>query len=203
MATKSGSHKRPHFQSRDLDPSPSGDAKRARTGGKSVESDQNQPGHERGEDHGTEPGGEGECGGQYGASVSESVIAQLASMPPVNEFVPGQFPQIKLNSTVTVYGKRGTGKSFFVRWMMDAYKDYYPWGWCFTKTKHNDQYQVFLSLSCVCKVCVGMTVKNLWVTRLARVLTCTLFFFLGSLLTLFFPFPDHDARPLHHQELLV
>jgi len=76
--------------------------------------------------------------------VSESVLAQLANMPPVNEFVPGQFPQIKLNSTITVYGKRGTGKSFFVRWFMDSYKDYFPWGWVFTKTKHNDQYQIMM-----------------------------------------------------------
>jgi len=50
----------------------------------------------------------------------------------------------KTNSTITVYGKRGTGKSFFVRWWLYNYQDIYPWGWVFTKTKNNRFYESFI-----------------------------------------------------------
>jgi len=76
---------------------------------------------------------------------AESVLGTwLSNLPKVNKFVPNQFPKMKLNATITVYGAGGTGKSFFCRWYLDGYKDYFPWGWCFTKTKHNDQYQIMM-----------------------------------------------------------
>lgn len=54
-------------------------------------------------------------------------------------------PPLKFNDTITIYGKRGTGKSFCARWLIDAYKDVYPWYWVFTKTKFNSFYSSFLN----------------------------------------------------------
>ena len=55
-------------------------------------------------------------------------------------FLIGQDPEIKVNSTVTIFGRRGTGKSFWVRWFMYHYKSIIPWVYCFTKTKFNNFY---------------------------------------------------------------
>lgn len=72
----------------------------------------------------------------------------------LNEFVIRDADQpnkkhydFKANSTITVYGKRGTGKSFFVRWFMYNYRDVYPTGWVFTKTKNNRFYESFVPSS--------------------------------------------------------
>jgi hypothetical protein len=55
-------------------------------------------------------------------------------------FQIGVDPEIKPNSTITIFGRRGTGKSFWVRWFMSHYKYIIPWVYCFTKTKFNNFY---------------------------------------------------------------
>jgi len=45
---------------------------------------------------------------------------------PVQEFIPGVNPEISLFSTWSVYGKRKTGKSVFVKWNIPAYKHEIP-----------------------------------------------------------------------------
>jgi len=69
-------------------------------------------------------------------------------LPPVNQFVPGTSPQISLFSTISVYGKRRTGKSQFLKWnMVEAYRHFIPWGWCFTETGFNGFYASFFPRS--------------------------------------------------------
>lgn len=61
------------------------------------------------------------------------------------EFIPGVQPPIPLNSTMSVYGKRRSGKSVFLRWFVDRYIKYYiPWYYCFTHTKHNMFFEGFM-----------------------------------------------------------
>lgn len=55
-------------------------------------------------------------------------------------FIPHVSPKLDLFSTITVYGKRKTGKSVFVKWYVQFYKKYFPWAWVFTKTKQNSWY---------------------------------------------------------------
>jgi len=53
-------------------------------------------------------------------------------------FIPGVQPEISLNGTVSVYGRRRSGKSEFVKWLIDgSVKPHVPWWWTFSKTKHN------------------------------------------------------------------
>jgi len=54
-------------------------------------------------------------------------------------------PELKFNSSITVFGKRGTGKSFFIKWFLTNYKDIYPWYFVFTLTKFNNQYGSYLN----------------------------------------------------------
>lgn len=62
-----------------------------------------------------------------------------------NKFVPGVSPKIPLNSTMTVYGKRRSGKSIFLRWFTICYLRFWiPWFWCFTHTKHNYFFEGFM-----------------------------------------------------------
>lgn len=68
----------------------------------------------------------------------------IMAMPRLNKFTPGTFPQISLFSTVTVYGKRKSGKTVFVKWFMQAYKHLIPWAWIFTRTKFNASYESWL-----------------------------------------------------------
>lgn len=53
-------------------------------------------------------------------------------------------PEIKLNQTWSIYGKRGTGKSVFCKWLLYNMRDLYPWGWVFTKTQNNKFYESFM-----------------------------------------------------------
>lgn len=46
-------------------------------------------------------------------------------------------PKMDANCTISVYGKRKTGKSIWTKWYMHNHKDVYPWGWVFTKTRNN------------------------------------------------------------------
>lgn len=62
----------------------------------------------------------------------------------LNKFVPGTFPKINLFATITVYGKRKTGKSVFCKWMIQAFKHEIPWAWVFTLTKFNLFYKTFI-----------------------------------------------------------
>lgn len=59
-------------------------------------------------------------------------------------FVPGVSPKISLFSTVTLYGKRKTGKSVWMKWFLQYYKQYFPWAWVFTETEQNDHYRTFI-----------------------------------------------------------
>jgi hypothetical protein len=54
-------------------------------------------------------------------------------------------PQLKFNSAITVFGKRGTGKSFWIKWFLTNYKDVFPWFYVFTLTKFNRQYASYLN----------------------------------------------------------
>jgi len=63
----------------------------------------------------------------------------------INDFIPGVAPFIPFNSTVTCYGKRRSGKSVFIRWFMhEALREYVPWFYVFTKTKHNRFFEGFM-----------------------------------------------------------
>lgn len=46
-------------------------------------------------------------------------------------------PKMDANCTISIYGKRKTGKSIFTKWYMYHHRDVYPWGWVFTKTRNN------------------------------------------------------------------
>lgn len=65
-------------------------------------------------------------------------------LPPLNEFIPAVSPEISLFSTITIYGKRRTGKTVFVKWFMQAFKHLIPWAWVFTRTKFNSAYESWL-----------------------------------------------------------
>jgi len=58
---------------------------------------------------------------------------------PLNlqEFIPGVQPEIPLNSTISIYGRRRSGKSEFAKWMLQGMREDIPWWWTFSKTKHN------------------------------------------------------------------
>lgn len=51
---------------------------------------------------------------------------------------------ITLDSTVSIFGKRNTGKSFYARYLLDILKDYFPWGWCMTNTPQNGWWQMMI-----------------------------------------------------------
>lgn len=67
----------------------------------------------------------------------EGTVEQL---PPLQPFIPGVDPDISLFSTVSIYGKRKSGKSVFNKWFLQAYKEYIPWYWVFTLTQLNSFY---------------------------------------------------------------
>lgn len=62
----------------------------------------------------------------------------------VNPFVPLVSPELPLFITITIYGKRKSGKSVFLRWLLSFYRSYLPWIWVFTKTKQNCFYEAFI-----------------------------------------------------------
>ena len=55
----------------------------------------------------------------------------------LQEFIPGVQPEIPLNSTIGIYGRRRSGKSEFAKWMLQGLKEEIPWWWTFSQTKHN------------------------------------------------------------------
>jgi hypothetical protein len=68
---------------------------------------------------------------------------QFTNFKP-KRFIPHVQPEIDLFSTITIYGKRRTGKSVFVKWFLQSYKQYFPWLWVFTKTRQNSHYATFV-----------------------------------------------------------
>lgn len=77
-----------------------------------------------------------------GTSVNEKGEVITVKM---NKFVPGVSPPIPLNSTMTCYGKRRSGKSVFLRWFaFHALRPYIPWYYTFTHTKHNLFFEGFM-----------------------------------------------------------
>lgn len=69
-------------------------------------------------------------------------------LPPLNKYVPGTSPEISLFSTISIYGKRRTGKSQFIKWnQCTAYRKIFPWGWVFTMTGFNSFYASFFPQS--------------------------------------------------------
>lgn len=47
----------------------------------------------------------------------------------------------KPDCTITLFGKRNTGKSFYARYLLYQMKDIFPWGWVMTRTPHNGWWQ--------------------------------------------------------------
>lgn len=74
------------------------------------------------------------------ASESDENIVSV----PLNKFQPGVFPDISLFSTTTVYGKRKSGKSVFIKWYSQFYKYEIPWYWVFTLTRINSFYESWI-----------------------------------------------------------
>lgn len=65
-------------------------------------------------------------------------------MPKLNKFVLGKEPEPNCFNTISVYGKRKTGKSVWVKWHLQAFRHLLPWGWTFTKTKFNSYWATFM-----------------------------------------------------------
>ncbi len=55
----------------------------------------------------------------------------------IQEFIPGVQPEIPLNSTISIYGRRRSGKSEFAKWLIQGFKEHVPWWWVFSQTKFN------------------------------------------------------------------
>ena len=79
--------------------------------------------------------------GQIGGEELELIDAP----PPLQEFKPGIDPDISLFSTVSIYGKRKSGKSVFIKDFLQYYKSFYPWYWVFTLTQLNSFYASFIA----------------------------------------------------------
>lgn len=62
----------------------------------------------------------------------------------IQKYIPGKQPKSTIFSTRTVYGKRKTGKSVFLKWDIQAYLHEIPWAWVFTLTKFNSHYASFI-----------------------------------------------------------
>jgi len=60
------------------------------------------------------------------------VVPKLKYFDPVNDD-----PEIALDSTIAVFGQRGSGKTFFTTYFCYLFKEFYPIVWVFTNTKHN------------------------------------------------------------------
>lgn len=51
---------------------------------------------------------------------------------------------ITLDSTVTIFGKRNTGKSFYARYLLYQLRDHLVWGWVMTNTPQNGWWQTMI-----------------------------------------------------------
>jgi hypothetical protein len=70
---------------------------------------------------------------------------EIGTRPKLREFRPGVEPDISLFTTISIYGKRKSGKSVFIKWFLQAYKEYFPWYWVFTLTQLNSFYESFVA----------------------------------------------------------
>lgn len=52
--------------------------------------------------------------------------------------------EIELDSTIVLFGKRNTGKSFYTRYLFSILRRYFPYGYVVTRTKHNGFWQQHL-----------------------------------------------------------
>lgn len=69
-------------------------------------------------------------------------MAREYSRIKLQPYIPGVSPKDhKIFSTITVYGKRRSGKSVFIKWDIQAFKHELPWIWVFTKTQLNSYYR--------------------------------------------------------------
>ena len=68
----------------------------------------------------------------------------FSSADIIQQFDPGVQPKVNLDSTITVYGKRRTGKSVFGKWFLQPFRKEIPWVWVFTLTKFNSWYATFI-----------------------------------------------------------
>lgn len=69
---------------------------------------------------------------------------ECGPIPVLKEFELQQCPKISVFSTVSIYGKRKTGKSVWIKWFLQAFKHMIPWFWTFTKTKFNSFWESFM-----------------------------------------------------------
>jgi hypothetical protein len=79
----------------------------------------------------------------------EGSVELAAGEDPLDDLfcLPADLPKIDwldlitLDSTITLFGKRNTGKSFYARYLLSILQPYFPWGWCLTNTPHNGWWQ--------------------------------------------------------------
>lgn len=82
-----------------------------------------------------------------GVAVNERGLVE--SVEPLT-FIPGVQPVLPFNSTVTCYGKRRSGKSVFMRWLLfEALREWVPFFFAFTYTKHNSFMEGFMPSHCI------------------------------------------------------
>lgn len=62
----------------------------------------------------------------------------------LNKFELGKHPKFSLFSTISVYGRRRSGKSVFVKWFIQEVRHEIPWWWVFTLTGFNSYYSSFI-----------------------------------------------------------
>lgn len=75
---------------------------------------------------------------QSGAIYSDSISHPPDVVPKLKYFDPNNDdPPIELDSTIAVFGQRGSGKTFWTTYFCYLFKEYYPIVWVFTNTKHN------------------------------------------------------------------
>lgn len=78
-----------------------------------------------------------------GAGVNSGGIGKGGDLV-VNKYEPLTAPKQSLLSTMAIYGRRGSGKSVFVKWFCQYIKGEFPYIYVFTKTKINGFYASFI-----------------------------------------------------------
>lgn len=63
---------------------------------------------------------------------------------PIQEFIPGIQPVVNLFTTISIYGKRRSGKSVFIKWFCQAFRHEFPWCYIFTLTQLNSFYSSWM-----------------------------------------------------------
>lgn len=87
-------------------------------------------------------GGAGGAGG-YSSNGQSQDITQAQELV-VHPFIPLEQPPMKLLTTISIYGKRRSGKSVWVKWFCQHIKSEFPYIYVFTKTKINNFYRTFI-----------------------------------------------------------